>query len=710
METAFLNTIGVSKKQNVRQALADDINSTDQMMMRILFIHWVAAATLSGYAYSQYLLGFVGGAIICGIAWLSLISLRNTIYPRIIMGVSLMLFSALYIQQSLGKIEVHFHIFAALAILLRYKSLLPLASAVLTAALHHLVFNYCQTLNIELFSSPLVVFNYGSGLNIVFLHAFFVVFEAIVLGYIIIELTKQYSRNTLENSNIRDVLDTLNRVIETNNTDESIDQSNEHAHVVNSLLSMINQQIASAEALNASSSCLVITDSAGIVIHANKSGRSLFKNLESNYINAGLHINHDDIVGLAINNLFGENISESCTDKGIRDVKIADAHLQAKISPIVTTQGINIGNIYEWTDQTQQKLIQNEVQEIIDFAKEGCLEQRIGLTAKTGFHYELSVAINGMLDNISHIIDDTAQALSALASGRLTARIEGEYGGKFQDLKNNTNSTIQKLEHFVTDIQAAVSELADVSNQLAVSNDGLSNGNVNQLKDIEKTVSTMSELTQTVEITASHTESAHQSAEQAHIQANRSKEISSEAINAMENINRSSDEIKDIIRVIDDIAFQTNLLALNASVEAARAGDRGRGFAVVASEVRELAGRSADAAKEIKKLIEDSAHRVSQGTEHVNRTGDALVDIINSVNEMADIMEKIGDVTNNQSKAIVEVQSDVNHIKTTTSSSNELIAHSGNASAKTGELSERLAKIIDFFDTDKERDELKKAA
>jgi signal transduction histidine kinase len=181
--------------QKLTDALQEDFIKADQTMIGLLFMHWVVASTLTAYHYEFYLLGLIGGAIIFLSAFVIYKVLKGTLYSRIIVGISFMLFSAIFIQQHLGRIEMHFHVFVSLAFLIRYKDIYPVIAAALTTIAHHLIFNYCQFFEISFLGVPLKVYNYGQGLDITLLHSGFVIIAAIVYFYIIKQLSQQFVEN-----------------------------------------------------------------------------------------------------------------------------------------------------------------------------------------------------------------------------------------------------------------------------------------------------------------------------------------------------------------------------------------------------------------------------------------------------------------------------------------------------------------------------------
>ncbi len=182
-------------KQNIEKYLREDYIKTDKMMLVLLILHWFVASTITAFDYGFYRLGLIGGGGITLIALLAYLFLRGTIYSRIIMGMSFMLFSAIFIQQHLGRIEMHFHVFIALAFLIRYKDILPVLAGAIVTAIHHLTFSYCQVFNIDVFNVPIKVYNYGQGLAITLIHIIFVVIAVGIYYFIIKQISQQFCSN-----------------------------------------------------------------------------------------------------------------------------------------------------------------------------------------------------------------------------------------------------------------------------------------------------------------------------------------------------------------------------------------------------------------------------------------------------------------------------------------------------------------------------------
>ena len=232
LETLF-PTYSEKLSGNVKDALSEDYKKADKLMLILLFAHWVVVSSVSAYSYGTYLLGIVGGGLTFGVAFLAYNFFAGTAISRAIMGISMMVFSAILIQQHLGRIELHFHIFSALAFLVIYKDIVPLLAAAGVIAVHHLTFNFLQQFNVEILGSPIVIFNYGCGIDIVLLHAFFVIFETGVLLYIILNITKRFISDAQISS-------MMQFIIQNRDLSKVIKNSNEEAKMFNNFVGELN--------------------------------------------------------------------------------------------------------------------------------------------------------------------------------------------------------------------------------------------------------------------------------------------------------------------------------------------------------------------------------------------------------------------------------------------------------------------------------------
>jgi methyl-accepting chemotaxis protein len=274
---------------------------------------------------------------------------------------------------------------------------------------------------------------------------------------------------------------------------------------------------------------------------------------------------------------------------------------------------------------------------------------------------------------------------------RVTSR--DETGELLEALKTMSDS----LKGIVAEVMESTSTIANASSEIALGNANLSQRTEEQASSLEETASSMEEMTGTVKQNANNAAEARQLADANRNRAANGAEVVTRTVQAMGEINESSTRIADIITTIDGIAFQTNLLALNAAVEAARAGEQGRGFGVVASEVRTLAQRSAEAAKEIKTLIEDSVGKVKAGTQLVDESGQTLEEIINGTQKVADIIAEIAAASQEQAAGIDQVNNAVTQMDTMTQDNAALVEEAAAASRSMEEQAANLRGQMAFF-------------
>ncbi len=321
----------------------------------------------------------------------------------------------------------------------------------------------------------------------------------------------------------------------------------------------------------------------------------------------------------------------------------------------------------------------------------------MSVAGKEGFFLTLTTGLNNLSSTIEEAVIDMQRIFSAMARGDLTKRIKRDYKGRLGQLKDDANSTCDRLTEVVAIIRENASTVTNSSNEIAAGNRDLSERTEAQSAALQQTSSNMEEMTGTVRQSAENALSANSLSEAASIKAREGGEVISRTINAMEDISTASAKISNIISVIDEIAFQTNLLALNAAVEAARAGEQGRGFAVVAGEVRNLAQRSASAAKQIKDLIEDSNLKVEGGASLVNESGTTLTEIVNTVEEVQKKMFEISSAAQEQSVGIEQVNEVIARMDAMTQQNAALVQQATTASETMLAQAEDMSEIVRFF-------------
>ncbi len=298
------------------------------------------------------------------------------------------------------------------------------------------------------------------------------------------------------------------------------------------------------------------------------------------------------------------------------------------------------------------------------------------------------------------IVDPLTRAISlsqAVAGGDLACRIDTTASGELRLLLQSSKNMLNTLVGIVTDVRNDAATVSTVARQISSGNADLAGRTQEQASALEETASSMEQMNATVKQNAGSARQADQLSGETRALAESGAEVVTNAIGSMDAIRDSSKKIADIIGVIDEIAFQTNLLALNAAVEAARAGEQGRGFAVVATEVRNLAQRSAKAAKEIKGLIHDSVDKVDLGSEMVDKSGENLAEIVAAVKKVSDVISEIATASREQSAGIEQVNKAIMQMDQVTQQNAALVEETAAAAKSLEDQAQALEHMIDFF-------------
>ncbi|MEL3953802.1 MULTISPECIES: methyl-accepting chemotaxis protein [Stenotrophomonas] len=419
------------------------------------------------------------------------------------------------------------------------------------------------------------------------------------------------------------------------------------------------------QALDVSRTAMMIADNDHVIRYVNQSVVTLLRNQQASLREAFPDFDAERLVGSSIHRFHANPdriraILNTLMATHHGRVRIGPVHFAQVVTPVFDAQGQRQGFAVEWHDRTHELLLENAVAGIVDAASKGDLDRRLQATdGGASFLNGLTGGINQLLDSVGGTVGEIRRMLSALADGDLDQRMQGDFHGSFEAMQRDANATAAQLTAMVERIKQCTGSISLAASEIASGNDDLSERTERQAAHLEETAASMEELTSTVRQNAEHARQASSLAHGAHDVATRGSHVVSQVVTTMDGIQTASRRIGDITRVIDGIAFQTNILALNAAVEAARAGEQGRGFAVVASEVRILAQRSADAAKEIKNLIDASVVQVAEGARLVQDAGQTMGEIVSSVASVSGIMAEISSASQEQAAGIDQVNQTV---------------------------------------------------
>jgi methyl-accepting chemotaxis protein len=459
-----------------------------------------------------------------------------------------------------------------------------------------------------------------------------------------------------------------------------------------------------ANALNICQANLMIADNDLNIVFVNDESLNMLRARESQIKSVIASFNSSSLIGKSIDifdqgSSYLDKIKVPLHDVYKAQIEVADLTFSVTATPWIGTEGERLGTIVEWLDRTGEVVIEKEIDALVSAASNGELDIRIKEEGKNNFFLNLAQGLNKLINISDVVISETAQMLDAMAHGDFTKRIEGDYLGSFDKLKRDANTTASKLTDVIEKVSVSSNLVASGAEEISQGNMDLSQRTEEQASSLEETASSMEEMTSTVRQNADNAKVANELANDTQTKARQGGEVVERAVESMAEINHSSKKIADIIGVIDEIAFQTNLLALNAAVEAARAGEQGRGFAVVAGEVRNLAQRSAAAAKEIKELIRDSVSKVEDGTVLVNESGSTLKEIVASVQRVTDMIADITVASEEQSSGIDQVNKAITQMDEMTQQNAALVEQASASGESMAEQANGMRQLLSFFNT-----------
>ncbi|MCZ8178105.1 MAG: methyl-accepting chemotaxis protein [Rhizobium sp.] len=396
------------------------------------------------------------------------------------------------------------------------------------------------------------------------------------------------------------------------------------------------------------------------------------------------------VVGIAL--LVSRSLAESIRRIGLSMVALARGETDKTIPYAERTD--EIGEMARSVEVFRQAAIRNaELEAEAEETRIATERERAEMQARAEADAE---------ERLTKATGTLAAGLKRLASGDLLCEIDEQFAPQFEALRHDFNTSVQQLRGVLVSVGRSAHAVSGGSGEISHASDDLAKRTEQQAASLEETAAALEEITSNVTATSRRTGEARDIVRNTRSRAEQSGVVVGNAVTAMERIEHASKQISQIIGVIDEIAFQTNLLALNAGVEAARAGEAGKGFAVVAQEVRELAQRSANAAKEIKALIGNSEIAVSEGVKLVNETGDGLTAIAGLVQAINEHMDAIASAAQEQSVGLGEVNQAVNHMDQATQKNAAMVEEMNAASAGLAQEAASLAELLRRFRTGQE--------
>lgn len=481
------------------------------------------------------------------------------------------------------------------------------------------------------------------------------------------------------------------------------------------LINMIRTRVAESEAknydsakqaavlttaMNSASTNLMVADADFNIKSINKSLAEMFKRNEKSLQQAIPSFRADTVVGSNMD-VFHKNpahqrqMVQALMTPWQGNLNVSDLILELTVVPIIRNNQ-KVGYVVEWLDKTNQIKNINDITRVLRHIEEGDFNYRVDVFP--GDLEELGNTINSTMTTLGGVMTSISDVMTAQAQGDLTKELPaGVFKGQVHDLKNAINFSSQKTKEVVSMTSEVSASVETTAQEVAQGSLDLSNRVQQQASALEETSATMEQMNSQVQSSSNNAQEANRVSIDVQHKVEQGVGVMQQTIQAMTSIEESSHKIADIVTLIDSIAFQTNLLALNAAVEAARAGEHGRGFAVVASEVRNLAQKSAEAAKDIKTLIDETVGRVSQGSTLAAESGEMLNDINQSIDNVTNMVSQIAQASQEQAEGVQQVHQAISQIDSVTQQNAALVEETSASAENLRHLAETLSKEMSYF-------------
>ncbi len=448
---------------------------------------------------------------------------------------------------------------------------------------------------------------------------------------------------------------------------------------------------------------VVTADKNSIITYLNPALKSLLKSYETEFRKQFPNFDSNQLIGEPLDSIHKDSNHPDGIINNIKtfpfktDINVAGLEFGLNAMALLDNEGNHIGCAVEWIDNNARVRYRDEVQKLINNCQEGNLQNRGDVEKMDEVYRPMLRGINDIIEAITEPIKEIQEQLEGVAKGNLTSYVTGDYKGDHEALKKSLNNTLDSLNTILRQVNSSAGQMASGATQVSDSSQAISQGATEQAASLEEITSSMTEMGSQVKQNAENANQANQLVGAARGSAENGNNRMKDMVSAMTEIEESSQNIQKIIKVIDEIAFQTNLLALNAAVEAARAGVHGKGFAVVAEEVRNLAARSANAAKETTELIEGSIKKVTNGTELANSTATALGEIVDGVSKVTDLVGEIAAASNEQAQGISQVNEGLIQLDKVTQQNTASAEESASASVELSGQASQLQELLKQF-------------